>query len=71
MVEPGGHESPAFLSTSEAANLIGISRSTLARWADEGRVAFSLGSDGRRRFLREDIEAVVIKVERPTDEAGQ
>jgi len=56
------------LTLLQAAQLIGIPPSTLARWADQGRIPFSLGKDGQRLFKREDLEAVSLKPDvRPDD----
>jgi excisionase family DNA binding protein len=57
------HELPEFLSTSEAAALTGVSPSTIGRWASQGRIQFRVGPRGQRLFRRQDIEAVVIKIE--------
>lgn len=45
---------PEELSSSVAADLIGVSRPTLMKWADEGRLpSHKVGS--HNRFLREDV----------------
>ena len=56
------------LTLREAAELIGIPPTTLARWADEGRIPFSLGPDRQRLFKREDIEGVVVIPETKPEE---
>ena len=45
---------PDILTTSEAAELLGLSRPTLAKWADEGRLP-SHKAGTHRRFKREDV----------------
>jgi excisionase family DNA binding protein len=40
----------------EAAQLLGISSSTLRRWADEGRVATERSSGGHRRFAVAELQ---------------
>lgn len=51
-------------TTEEAARWLGISRSTFVRWADAGRIPFEVGPDGDRRFRREDLEAVAVRINR-------
>ena len=48
--------SPEILTTSEAAAILGLSRPTLAKWADEGRIP-SHKAGTHRRFKREDVFA--------------
>jgi excisionase family DNA binding protein len=56
------------LTTSQAAKRVGVSPSTIARWATRGRIQFRLGLRGERLFKPEDIDAVVIKIEQdPVD----
>lgn len=57
--------SPDFLITRQAAKFIGVSPSTIARWARDGRIPFRLGPNGERLFRREDLEAVVVWAEPP------
>ena len=61
-------ESAEYLTTSQAARLIGIARSTLVRWADAGRIVYSVGDDGERRFRRADIESIVVRPQQLPDE---
>ena len=42
----------------EAARLLHINVRTLARWAQEGRIAFVLLPSGHRRYRVEDVEAI-------------
>ncbi|MGW5241465.1 helix-turn-helix domain-containing protein [Monashia sp. NPDC004114] len=50
------HASPdRLLTPQEAANLIHVSRSTLLRWAREGRLASVTIPSGRRRFRLGDL----------------
>ena len=50
-----------FLSTEEAARLVGFSPGTIRRWAREGRIPSSV-EGGRRRFRRDDVEAVARRI---------
>ncbi len=47
----------SFLSTSEAARLIGVTASTMKRWADEGILSCERTAGGHRRFRRAVLEA--------------
>ncbi len=49
------------LTTTQAAQLIGVSPSTITRWATQGRIPFDLGPGGERLFRLEDLEAVTIR----------
>lgn len=60
---------PKFLSAAEAAEALGVDRSTISRWVERGRLAPDHKLPGRRGaylFSRAAIEAA-----RPTDEATQ
>lgn len=48
------------MSTTEAAQRLGVSRQTLLRWFREGRVQDKVGRDrnGWREFSSEDVEAI-------------
>jgi excisionase family DNA binding protein len=46
------------MTVEEAARYLRISRPTLYRWCEEGRVKF-YETAGSRRFLREDLDAAV------------
>jgi excisionase family DNA binding protein len=45
-----------WLELSEAAGLLGIHASTLRRWADAGKIAYTRTLSGRRRFRRTAVE---------------
>lgn len=52
--------SARLLYSSDAAQLLGVSQSTIVRWADQGlipMVRYPGGPQTKRRFRREDIEA--------------
>lgn len=49
------HYSPHLITAAHARRALDVSRSTLRRWADLGRVRFT-GADGNRRYHVADIE---------------
>lgn len=51
---------PYDLTTSEAAELIGVHAETLKRWAVAGKVAGLKTPGGRWRFRRTDLEAFLL-----------
>ena len=51
--------SPTWLKTSEAAQRLHVSPKTVARWANEGRLAHRRTLGGHRRFDPELIDALV------------
>ncbi len=53
-------EVPEWLTVDEAMKYLRVSRSTLYRWCDEGRLRFyELESGGGRRFNREDLDKML------------
>jgi len=49
----------AYLSTREVLSMLGISRTTLDRWAKNGTLNFFRLPSGQRRFFREEIENIM------------
>jgi molybdopterin-binding protein len=45
---------------AQAAELLGVSADTIRRWAESGRIASTIESDGKRYFEGEDIATVAI-----------
>jgi excisionase family DNA binding protein len=50
-------EPAALLTLSAAADLIGVSRSTVTRWADSGRLV-TVGPPNARRVPRSEVDAL-------------
>lgn len=50
----------------EAMKLAGVSRRTLYNHSDSGRISYSLGPDGRRRFETAELERVYGKLAQPS-----
>jgi len=58
-------ESPAqqiWLSLGAASRLMGVSESTLRRWADDGQVRSYRTAGGHRRILEEDLHHIVASL---------
>ena len=49
----------AYLSTREVLSMLGISRTTLDRWAKNGTLNFFRLPSGQRRYFREEIENIM------------
>jgi molybdopterin-binding protein len=47
---------------AEAAGVLGVSNDTLRRWIDAGRVAASVGEDGRTRISGVDLAALAKSI---------
>lgn len=55
------NDTDELIGTVEAAELLGVERSTLTRWVQLGRIAEATklpGSRGARLFRRSDVEAL-------------
>lgn len=51
-------EAPS-LTPKAAAALLGVTPSTVSRWADEGHLACFITPGGQRRFRRSDVERLL------------
>lgn len=54
------------ISSIEAAELLGVGRSTLTRWVQSGRLTEAMklpGDTGARLFRRSDVEALLSPTE--------
>jgi excisionase family DNA binding protein len=54
---------PLGLSTSQAAQVLGVSLGTIRRWSDTGHLASYRTPGGQRRFSAEQIEQFVRSLE--------
>ena len=60
--------SPLGLSTSQAAQALGVSLGTIRRWSDMGYLQSYRTPGGQRRFSQEQIDAFVGSLEQQTAE---
>jgi excisionase family DNA binding protein len=58
-MDPTPPERSLGISTSQAARRLGVSLSTVRRWADEGYLSASRTPGGQRRFSSEEIDRFV------------
>jgi excisionase family DNA binding protein len=56
--------SPLGLSTSQAANALGVSLGTIRRWSDMGYLESYRTPGGQRRFSRDQIEQFIESLQR-------
>ncbi len=54
--QAGAKRVDGYLTTGEAARLLGVSPKTVSRWADQGRIVHLVTIGGHRRFARSVIE---------------
>lgn len=52
-----------YLTTAEAARILGVSDETLRRWAEERKIRHTRLPSGRLRFTREDIASSLEVIE--------
>lgn len=57
------HGSPLGLSTSQAAQALGVSLGTIRRWSDMGYLESYRTPGGQRRFSQEQIDKFVESLE--------
>ncbi|MGH2867879.1 MAG: MerR family transcriptional regulator [Solirubrobacteraceae bacterium] len=57
------HDSPLGLSTSQAAQALGVSLGTIRRWSDMGYLQSYRTPGGQRRFSQEQINQFVGSLE--------
>jgi excisionase family DNA binding protein len=62
--------SPLGLSTSQAAEALGVSLGTIRRWSDMGHLASYRTPGGQRRFSAEQIEEFLVKLERGSERSA-
>lgn len=63
--------SPLGLSTSQAAEALGVSLGTIRRWSDMGHLASYRTPGGQRRFSADQIEQFLEKLQRGTVDAEE
>lgn len=63
--------SDEILTGSEAAALLNVTDETLRRWAEERRIKHIVLPSGQRRYLRSDIEAILVPIEVEPKAVGQ
>ena len=59
-------KSPLGLSTSQAAEALGVSLGTIRRWSDTGHLASYRTPGGQRRFSADQIDQFLVKLQRGT-----
>ena len=60
------HNSTRWMSLGEVSRALEINEATLRQWADRGRLPVYRTPGGHRRFLREDVEALMRCAATPT-----
>lgn len=60
------HDNEQWLTSGEAAAVVGVSRDTIKRWQRAGRIAARRTPTGHLRFRRADVEALL----QPTHDEG-
>lgn len=58
------------LTTSQAANHLGVSLSTVRRWSDAGHLRGYRTPGGQRRFTVEQLDAFLVSLEQQLDPKG-
>ncbi len=59
---PSGSD-PELLTIAEAAELVGISATTLARWVQEGRIPSEVNAEGQRAVRRSELMERVVRMD--------
>lgn len=62
------NRSPLGLSTSQAAQALGVSLGTIRRWSDMGYLQSYRTPGGQRRFSQEQIDVFVVSLEQQSVE---
>jgi excisionase family DNA binding protein len=64
-------KSPLGLSTSQAAQALGVSVGTIRRWSDMGYLESYRTPGGQRRFSEAQIEQFLVKLQRGAHPAAE
>ena len=59
MSNPKKDEQRALLTTREAADVLGVSPTSIKRWAEAGRLPATKTAGGHRRYRQEDLELLL------------
>jgi excisionase family DNA binding protein len=62
MSTPGTRRTQLGLSTAQTARELGVSLSTVRRWADQGHIESVRTPGGQRRFSRDAIESFLTSL---------
>ena len=55
-----------YLKVAEAAEFIGVSQTTLRKWADDGKIPMYVNkANGYRLFMQEDLERFLSDMAKP------
>ena len=55
-----------YLKVAEAAEFIGVSQTTLRKWADDGKISMYVNkANGYRLFMQEDLEKFLSDMAKP------
>lgn len=58
-------DSGEHLSIKETRKLLGVTTPTLRRWAETGKIGFSVGPTGRRLYNKQDVLSIIDRPEIP------
>ena len=64
-------KSPLGLSTSQAAQALGVSLGTIRRWSDMGYLESYRTPGGQRRFSADQIDQFLVKLQRGSGPSAQ
>ena len=61
-----------YVKTAEAAEILGVSQTTLRKWAEEGEIPMRRNpANGYRLFKRNDLEKFLKQLEKPERKKGK
>jgi excisionase family DNA binding protein len=64
-------EQSTLLRTADVARLLGVSRSTVCRWARVGKLSFVSTPGGHRRYRVEEVNALLGKPDQASNSLAQ